>query len=865
MIRVWIGTALLAGSWLLGLGYFQPTNWPAWVAMVVLGTLALVGTIDRLPDRRQLGAALVLLLPVAWFMPLPYKAGPVLIAVGLAVELEPVPRRWLTALGRTALAAGVVLLAQSLTMLAYAVQTARSHELPWPLPWLVGAIAKLVGADAATVDDTVAIHSMRELHRLGATWELLLDPATLCFFVGGLAMLGLAAWSRLSPDRRWSWWLGCARTLTLLVAAWLPIRLMLVLGLYLHRALRAEPTIADVPVPPTTMDQFLSVWVHVLLLVGPVLLAARFVRLEKGTRFNLPERPGGCFAQIKPGSFFGLPTAIALACLAVGLVTFVVQWDPVGSRKAGRVMVVERHSTWEPTIRRYSTDWYGELASYNYAALYDFCGQYFQMSRLLESDTIDDETLSKCDVLIVKTPTARWSREEVEAVGRFVSSGGGLLLVGDHTNVFKTGTYLNDIARTFGFAFRDDLLFHVGTPYEQFYRRPAVPHPAVQHVPWMDFAVSCSIDPGTSPGRAVVRTPGMWNLPPAYHTENYHPQAEYRPEMRYGSFVQVWAARHGSGRVLAFTDSTIFSNFCVYQPGKAELFRNMVEWLNHGGPLDNRWLWLLLVAPLVLVGAVMLIVAEWFIRHRDGAWLSLLSAGLLGWTAGSIAAALVHGRAMPVPENVRPLEHVVIDRTVSEVPQSLGAFIRGEGEGYGLFEQWIPRLGYLTSRRKGNDALSGDALVVLCPTRSVSKQFRQRLVRFVADGGKLLVVDSPDNDGSTANSLLWPFGLGVNHSTTRQGTLKVVGDWPGTRREAACEITGGKPIARLNDLPVAATINYDKGMVMVIGFGYLFNDAGMGYNWMVEPNAEMRTRFDLLFELIRAFMTGRPVAKPPRS
>ncbi len=28
-------------------------------------------------------------------------------------------------------------------------------------------------------------------------------------------------------------------------------------------------------------------------------------RAEKGTRFNLPERPGGCFAQIKPGPFFG--------------------------------------------------------------------------------------------------------------------------------------------------------------------------------------------------------------------------------------------------------------------------------------------------------------------------------------------------------------------------------------------------------------------------------------------------------------------------------------------------------------------------------------------------------------------------------
>ncbi len=36
-----------------------------------------------------------------------------------------------------------------------------------------------------------------------------------------------------------------------------------------------------------------------------ILLAAVHPEAEKGTRFNLPPRPGGCFAQIKPGPFFG--------------------------------------------------------------------------------------------------------------------------------------------------------------------------------------------------------------------------------------------------------------------------------------------------------------------------------------------------------------------------------------------------------------------------------------------------------------------------------------------------------------------------------------------------------------------------------
>ncbi len=34
MIRFWIGTALLAGSWLLGLDYFYPANPCAWLAVV---------------------------------------------------------------------------------------------------------------------------------------------------------------------------------------------------------------------------------------------------------------------------------------------------------------------------------------------------------------------------------------------------------------------------------------------------------------------------------------------------------------------------------------------------------------------------------------------------------------------------------------------------------------------------------------------------------------------------------------------------------------------------------------------------------------------------------------------------------------
>ena len=42
MIRIWLGMALLAGSWLLGLSYYLPASPIAWIVVVVAGA-ALLG------------------------------------------------------------------------------------------------------------------------------------------------------------------------------------------------------------------------------------------------------------------------------------------------------------------------------------------------------------------------------------------------------------------------------------------------------------------------------------------------------------------------------------------------------------------------------------------------------------------------------------------------------------------------------------------------------------------------------------------------------------------------------------------------------------------------------------------------------
>ena len=358
-------------------------------------------------------------------------------------------------------------------------------------------------------------------------------------------------------------------------------------------------------------------------------------------------------------------------------------------------MVVERHSKWEPTTKPYDTNWFvepepfpDEDSGYNYARIYRYLGQYYEMSRLLENDKIDDETLAKCDVLIIKIPTERYSPEEAAAVTRFVEQGGGLLLIGDHTNYDRSSTAMNDIIRPMGFIFRDDLLFSFGdSPYEQLYVPPAVPHPAVQHVPPMDFAVSCSIDPGHSRGRPVIANTGLWSMGPDYHYRELPPRAQPLPgDARTGRSCKPGRQRYGQGprhrlrrldgllellRRPAGQVGADARHGRMAQPCQAVARSATVAapaWPRAAGrrTLDGG------LSPIFVptrTGTVPIL--------PRGVWLVLLAAGTCGWVVASLAVAGVHRWAMPTPECLRPERCVVIDRTTSTVPLSKGPYTRG--------------------------------------------------------------------------------------------------------------------------------------------------------------------------------------------
>jgi hypothetical protein len=861
----WIGIALLAVSWLFALPWYHQPAWALWVPLLSLGTLLLMAAPCRLPGRRLAAVAGLLMLPAALLVPLPWRVGFALAAVGLGLQAlglarvlpGDLPKRLCRRLALGTAVAGLILQAQGLTLFLYGAATARSHNLPAFLARVLGWVAHWLDIGAGVSGSTVTIFSMREHHAVGATWELLADPASMLFIVGAIV---LAAGSVASGHAGVSVRQTVLRVLAFVALAvlWLPLRAGLIMSVLLTSVLRTEYEEL-----PNSIHWLWSTWLHLALLAIPVLVAWRLLMPPA-----VPRLAAAAAVDARPAPApWRLPVGVLLLLAGALALTAAVAWDPVGTRQRGRVIIEEYHpdpeKVWERADKPFDTEWYGHLSGYNYYCIAQYLDRFYQVSRLVQP--LNDDALRDGDVLVLKTPTRPpYSEDEQASIERFVNRGGGLLLIGEHTDVFGTSYRLNPVARRFGFHFHNDCLFGMDSVFEQRYRPPWIPHPVVHYIDWMNFATSCSLQVGGSPGRGVIRSTGLKSKTADYHVDNFYPVPSDSARMRYGAFVQLWATQSGKGRVLAFTDSTIFSNFSTFEPGKSELMLGMIEWLNRQAPPTSPRPWLWLAGIGLVLGGV------WLARRRQDAWILLAGAAAAGFTGGALAINHTTRAAMPLPacRPDRSLVRVVMDRTVSATALSNNGFILGREDGFGIFERWILRLGYFIARRTDPECFAPDThlLVVSYPSKPVSADYRQRLDAYVRAGGRLLVLDATENRQSTANDLLETFGVRVDPAASLGGTLATSLQWQAFPVQGAREVTGGQPFAWIETpsgrRPVGTWQRCGKGTVTVIGFGDRFCDQRMGVTGDVEPNADLRKVFDAQYDLIRALVTDRPLVGP---
>lgn len=841
MSSLWLSLLLAAASWLYIVPEFEPPAPIGWGVMV-LGAVAFA--VQGLRTTRHpitADAAAVLVVPAAvaaFLIPLPYNIGPVLFMAGCLLGLAAARlsdsddasvglRGRLMQLGTGVAFTGVVASVQALVLWPFFAVTSRAHETG-----LVGHLANLIlsaaGADVALTPEGLLLNTGVRTIVHSLTWEMFGALMLVLLIVGSVPLLAI---------RRARWHAFPILALGLIVFAEVRLAVLVLMAATSER-----------------LEIFWSRPVMLLSFLPVVLLASALLRVPAEAPAASAARPR---VDVRSRQLW-----VAAALIAVAAVAIIGAWafDFPGPLKGGRVIMEEGHSDWAWTTDEYDTEWYGERSGYNYYNLYGYLDLHYEMTR--NEEPITDDVLSECDVLIVKMPTTAYEPEEIDSIVPFVDRGGGVWLIGDHTNVFGTSVNINPLAERFGMRFNHDATYELLQGSLSEYARPRIlPHPIVQHLPGR-FLFGTSSSMWVAPDvTGVIVGQGLKALDADYSQDNFFPEVSTSAEQRFGSFVQGAAVKYGQGRVAAFADSTVFSNFWMFMPGKPELALGYVDWLNHSDRIPYARVLLLGLAAAFILGAITH-------ARRAGrvALLLAVAAGLLvGVPAGIHGWGAANRSAYPAPQPVEEFVSISFEReySVYDLPATFEGFLAEWDSTLQTFYVWTQRLGYYPAVKESlADALAdGDVVVIVNPVEPPSEAAVAALGDFVNAGGRLLVMDRASNSQSSSEAFLEPFGLRIDEVAPADGSLYDLENDKTTAAatEGAGTVSGGTPLVSTDTGEViGAYARSGSGVVVAFADSGLFFNISLGDISGI-PDARQRDIGELEFALMRFLAEDVPM------
>jgi len=591
------------------------------------------------------------------------------------------------------------------------------------------------------------------------------------------------------------------------------------------------------------LDLFESPWITCFFLIVAGLCADRVSRLlGRGGRVISPA-PRCRFRTI-----FAASAAIAGLGGAAGLACWII---PAGTEKAGRILIDDRFcGIWEPTARQLDTEWYGDFPTYSFTSLAEWLGKWYSVDANT-SKPYDDELLSAYDILIIKTPEVPIPDAEQTAIERFVRRGGGLLLVGDHTNLLGMGTHLNALSVKHGIRFLYDSVSDGLTGGFVNCAPPFIGrHLGSLHVKNLEFMTSCSLQISWD-AQTVLAAENCRREPHDYAGSSFFGRHGPHPEMVQGRTVLAARARVERGQIAAFTDSTVWSSFAVFSHDREKLAMDLVRMLNQQ---QSRYEMPIRCAAVViaLIGAFL---ALWMVR--SGMALPAVLFGLVGFWGGALAAEGLHRSIYAWPEPNVPVSEVTFlwqggacaYPAVLGSPGSLPAdrsfdTLLVSVQRLGL----VPRVAYTFD----DDFLRPEtrAMFVVAPVNAPPARTMARLREFVRRGGGLIVLDdSRIGERGSAKDFLSLFDASItyhgaqSHSANQRPHVHLGGGMQPVKVPAADAFVARKP--------------FEQGQVVYMSDAADFSREGMGHCF-ARPWKTARARYETIFFLLRDVLRIAP-------
>lgn len=813
----WSSLGLCTFGWILLLPLYS--DLPPWLGMiffalaVAAGVAASESATDSAPMKRHPVAAVLLAVAAAgacfsasWGL----RAALALLTSGLLLVATGLVRESCRRISRVLLAVGAIAVAQGASVGMYATLVGDVHAAP-VLSFFDIGLLRVLGRSVSVVGQTLYVSTMTGPVAVMPSWDQVGLAVGLILWIG-FALLVFASMPA-SPSHR----IRLVARGSVVIALYLLVRHVLLLLVALETG---SPRL------------FWNPTVLCLSIVPLIALLARYSGL----------RPRGIGVQLRRHAFSSRRTALLAGAAAfVGTVTLLsaLYLIPAGVTREGIILFDEAHGDWESTRVPMSTDVYGMATTYNYASLADWLSYYYPVGQLTQP--IDESSLESCAALVLKTPSVPYSQEEIGVLDAFVTRGGGLFVIGDHTNVFGTATTLNPVLARFGLALNYDSTYRLKSgSFTTFAPSRPCFDPIMQHVERFDFLTSCSIRAPLSAYRVIADDRVLSNQAD-YATRDFFPRERYNLQSQFGRFTQAASVLHGSGRVVLFTDSTCFSNFSVFMDGYPSFLLGTFTFLlreNVRCPFRG--------VALVLAGMAVAALGALVLRRREHAIAAILTGLCLGWTMFAIGACLLHASSYPLPRPAEDIPFVYFDIEYSDIeiePQPASAETYDRTRQFDTFFVWtqrIRRIPQLVSGDSRDHVLPGRAYTIINPQPEVDAEFLGWIHEYVVNGGTMILIDRCGRDPRGSGGLLRLFGLELAGSCGRE---RVLAGSSVTTYEISPSLTLAVSVASIGG-----------GQVVLVSDSSPFSNLSLGGAFTVPSEIQeelYEVWFDLLQEAVR--------------
>jgi hypothetical protein len=264
----------------------------------------------------------------------------------------------------------------------------------------------------------------------------------------------------------------------------------------------------------------------------------------------------------------------------------------------------EAHGKWETTQAPFGPDDFGRAVYYTYSLLFSYAERVVGTARVFEREAAP---LPDQDALFVlKMPIQPLSDAFADRLETWVRSGGRLMVVADHTDLYDTTQHLNAfLSPRFGLKINPDAVFnHTGMPTVPITERSAALFGQIvahgRPFPWQT---------GTSLSTMPVNTVSLATFGPSFSEPG-----DYSRQNRFGSFAPGVSLRFAShiavaafginrGAIAVVLDSTPWSNFSFFREQYRHLFRSVIHALERPAALQ-LWGWSSLALAVLAIVCV---------------------------------------------------------------------------------------------------------------------------------------------------------------------------------------------------------------------------------------------------------------------